>query len=364
MKIRWYFLFILIVACSKPAKESPPSISVIIGKPMVQDTPIYNEYIGHIEAFVKVEVKSQVEGVLTGAYFTQGQSVKKGDRIFTIDSRPYEAQLAKAEALLSENIANLRYAEDTAKRYAKLVQEEYVAQLQYDQYITNVLTSKASIKQSQADIQTAKINIDYCNITAPMDAVAGVLQVDVGNLIQNAQETPLVVLNQITPIYVYFSVPQQDLPKIQLLQRQAPLEIQAFLNEDFTHPYIGKLDLINNQIDEKTGTVLLRGIFLNEDQLLWPGEFVDVRLILETKKEAILVPTESVQIGQQGYYAFVIDQNQTAQLRQIKIAQRMGNQILIESGISKEDNIVIEGQINLYSGAKVLTRAVKNHESL
>lgn len=354
MKNRWYFLLILcFTACSKPVKPPPPSIPVLMAKPIVQDTAIYKEYIGHVEAFVKVEVKSQVEGVITGAYFTQGQSVKKGDLIITIDSRPYEAQLAKAEALLSENVANLRYAEDTAKRYAKLVQQDYVAQLQYDQYITNVLTSKASIKQSQADIETAKINISYCNISAPMDAVAGVLQVDVGNLIQNAQETPLVVLNQITPIYVYFSVPQQDLPQIQLLQRKSPLEVRAFLNEDFTRPFIGKLDLINNQVDEKTGTVLLRGIFPNTDQILWPGEFVDVRLILETKKEAILVPTESVQIGQQGYYAFIVDSQQTAQLRSVKIAQRMGKQVMIESGITKEDNVVIEGQINLFSGAKV-----------
>lgn len=338
--------------CSKKAAPVAPAVLVTAMEVQTVEAPLYLEYVGHVEPLVSVSVRPQVEGVITAKYFTEGQEVKAGDLLMTIDSRPYEAALAKAEATLALSIANLKYAEQTARRYASLVKEDYVSQLDYAQYITNVLTSEATIDQNRADIETAKINLDYCFIKAPMDAVASILTVDVGNLVQNGDSTALFTLNQIQPIYVSFYIPENDLPKIQNLSKQKLLKTQVFLKQNAA-PIEGDLTLINNAVDEKTGTILLRATFTNEDKALWPGEFVDVRLILGTVKEAILLPAKAIQIGPTGPFVYVINADNTVTIRPVKKGQREGDKNLIESGLNAGEKIVLEGQLNLYPGAKV-----------
>lgn len=346
----------LFVGCHKKEAPPPPPLpQVVVVTPKVEDTTLFNRYVGHVKPLVQVQVTSQVEGVLTGLYFTEGQEVKKGDLIFTIDERPYEAQLAKAEAALALSVANLKYAADVEKRNSALVAKDYVSKLQYDQYTTNVLTAEAQIAENKADIETAKINLSYTRIHAPMDAVTGMLQVDVGNLIKNASDQPLVVLNQITPVYVNFSVPQKDLPSIMQLHRKTPLQVEAILNPKTS--FMGSLDLIDNQVDDKTGSIWLRGVFPNQEKLLWPGEFVDVHLLLETKKGAILVPTEAISIGQGGSYVYVVREDNTVEKRQVEVGMRIDTMTIIEKGVQPNDRVVVQGQINLGPGKKVTIKS-------
>jgi RND family efflux transporter, MFP subunit len=322
----------------------------------VADTAIFNTYVGHVTPYVQVEVRAQVEGELTGYFFTEGAEVKAGDLLFTLDSRPYEAQLAKAKAALANTMATLDFAKETAQRNQKLAEEEFVATLQYDEYLTNVETANANIEAAKADIEMAQINISYCNIHSPVSGVTGKLEFDVGNLITNAAATPLVTINQIAPIYIYFSVPQNDLPQIMKLQRTSSLRVEALLNNDKEQCFAGTLDFIDNQVDEKTGSISMRAVFENETKMLWPGEFTQLRLILEVKKGALLIPKEAIQIGQEGASVFVLKPDQSVELKKVETGQVVENQILILSGLAAGDLIVVEGQINLSNGVKVLVQ--------
>jgi len=358
MKILLILLsLILLVGCDKQEVATKPPPQVEITTPLVQDTELFNQYVGHVEATVQVDVQAQVEGELLETFFTEGQEVKKGDLIFTIDKRPFEAQLKKAEGALAESIANLRYAEDVVKRNTKLAKEDYVSKLQYDQYITNVLMSKAAIIQNKADIESAKINISYCNIHAPTDGITGVINIDEGNLITNAEATPLVTLMKISPVYTYFSIPQKDLPHVMELHKKKPLKVIAILNEDYT--FEGELDLIDNQVDQKTGSIWLRGIFPNEERMLWPGEYVNIHLLLGLEKDAILLPNQAISLGEKGKYVFIIDEDNVAELRYVETGDIVGDLTLIKKGIEPGEQVVTKGQINLAPKMSVTTKKRK-----
>lgn len=352
-----FFILFSLIGCQKKEPQRERVFPVKVVKPTIKDIQLTKSYVGHLAPFVQVEVQAQVEGVLTGCYFKEGEEVKTDDLIFTIDSRPYEAQLAKAEAALAVSIANLNYSEDVWKRNNPLAKEDFVSQMQFDQYTTNVLTNQAAIQENEADIATAKINISYCNIHSPIDAVTGKLQIQVGNLIKNAEETPLILLNQIQPIYAYFSVPQKDLPYIMKLHREKPLAINTYLNGDPTTPYDGQLDLIDNQVDDQTGSILLRGVCPNAQKMLWPGEFIDVELLTEVQKDAVLVPTEAISFGQKGKYLFILRGNETVELRWVKTGQEEGNMTIIKEGVAADEPVVIEGQINLSNKSRVEVHA-------
>lgn len=353
-------LLIVVTSCHKKSEEvKTPRFQVEVVKPTVRDVELFKTYVGNVQPYVQVEVQAQVEGELTGYYFTEGEMIKAGDLLFTIDSRPFKAQLLKAEAALAQSLAGLRYAKDVAKRNAPLAVDDYVSQQQYDEYVTQVMSYQAQVKENEADIETAKINISYCNIHSPIDAVTGKLQIQVGNLIKNAESTPLITLNQITPIYAYFSVPQKDLPKIMELHRKEPLRVSAFLEGDESRPYAGALDLIDNQVNDQTGSIWLRGVFPNETQMLWPGEFVSVHLYTEARDGAILVPTEALSLGQKGSYLFVIKSDNTSEIRYVQVGQRIGDMTLIEKGIDPSEQVVVKGQLNLGNGTPVQIRRSK-----
>jgi multidrug efflux system membrane fusion protein len=351
----FYIVFLILSASCHKKQEAPKKhgFPIEVVKPTVKNITLYKSYVGNIQPFIQVEVKAQVEGELLSYYFTEGQQVKKGDLLFKIDERPYKAQLLKAEGALEQSLANLSYSKDVAKRNKELAKDEFVSQQQYDQYLTDVLRYEGQVKQNEADIQTAKINISYCNIHSPIDAVTGRLQIQVGNLIKNAGSTPLITLNQITPIYVYFSVPQKDLSMIMKLHRQKSLKIHSFLESDNKTPYIGDLDMIDNQVNDQTGSIWLRGVFSNEEQMLWPGEFVDVQLLLEPVDNAILVPSEAVSIGQKGKYVFIVKEDNIAEIRYIETGQRFDKMTFVKKGLKPSDLIVTKGQINLGNGTPV-----------
>jgi multidrug efflux system membrane fusion protein len=343
--------------CSKPAAPAVRMAPVTTVRPQQQDVSLFKDYVGHVTPFVTVQVRSQISGTIMAKYFKEGELVKKDSLILLIDDRPYQADLAKAEGALARTIASLKFNEEKTQRYASLVQEEFVSQLDYDQYVTNVLEDKGTVKENLAAIETAKLNIEYCHITAPMDAIAGVLNVEVGNYVTSGGSNPLMVLNQVCPIYVEFYVPEQDLPEIQRLHREKPLKALAYLNEELNSCYEGDLTLINNQVDESTGTILMRATFANTEMGLWPGEFANLRLILGEKKEAILVPSKAVLVGQKGHYVYVVKQDQTVEIRPVEIGQREGDSTIIREGLQPSETVVLEGQVNLYPGAKVMVRS-------
>lgn len=344
---------LLIASCSSPPPKPKKPHLVSVAHPKIEKVPVYLDYIGHITPYVSVEVMAQVSGILTSQFFTQGQEVKQGELLLVIDPKPYEAALAKAEAELAQTYANLSYARETTKRYAPLVQEEFISQLNYDQYVTNVLTDEAMIKQNQADVESAKINLNYCYIKAPMDCVTGQLQVKPGNYIDANSNTNLITLNQIQPILVDFSVPETDLMMIQMKRKDKDLKIQVFPDVSHTHSYEGVLTLIDNQVNENTGSILMEGTLANEDKLLWPGHFVDVRLVLEELENAMLVPTSSVFASTSGHYVYIVKSDGTADKKEVKIGQRHGELTVIYSGLEPSDNVIVSGQLSIYAGMKV-----------
>jgi multidrug efflux system membrane fusion protein len=340
--------------CGKPPAPPPKPHAVSVTKPLVRDVPYYVDYIGHMVAKTSVQVMSQASGTIVAQYYEEGQEVKQGDLLLVIDPRPYEANLAKARAVLAETLATLQYNEETTIRYAPLVQQDFISQLNYDQYVTNVLTSEAMLAQNKADVQSAQINLGYCYITAPMDCVTGKLQVKTGNYVDANANTELTLLNQIQPILVDFWVPETDLLTIQEKQRSGELKLIVYPDPAHKYAFCGELTLIDNQINTNTGAVLLEGTLPNEDKLLWPGHFVDVRLILAEKKGAILLPNEAVMVGQKGHFVYVVKPDSTVAAKNVKVGQRYDDKYTsIESGITPKDIVVTEGQLNLYPGTKV-----------
>lgn len=341
-------------SCSSPPVQMPPRLpSVVVTKPTIRDVPLYLDYPGHIEAYNSIQVQTQIAGELTGMYFEEGREVKEGQLLFTIDSRPYRAALDRAEAALTQSVAALRYAEETAMRYSKLVQDEYVAQLKYDQYLTNVLIEQGSVEARKAEVETAKLNLGYTTIYAPMAGVAGKKQIDVGNYVSVAENPSLITINQVNPVYASFFAPDVDLPTIQRHQTKEGLSAHVFLNGDMSHPYMGKLTLIDNQVNENTASIFMKATLCNEDRALWPGEFIDVRLILKTLPRALLVPTQCVQVGQDNHFVFTVASDDTISMKKVKVGQHHDNLIVIEEGLLPTDTVVMEGQLNLFSGAKV-----------
>lgn len=347
------FSLFLIDGCKK-APPPPPPHTVTVTEPLVCDVPIYLSYIGHMVANISVEVMAQVSGILVAQYFEQGQYVKKGDLLLVIDPRPYEAALAKAEATLAQSYATYQYDKETTVRYAPLVQQDFISQLNYDQYVTNVLVDDAVIAQNKASLVTAKIDLGYCYITAPMDCVTGKLQVKTGNYVDANSSTQLTLLNQIQPILVDFYIPETDLLKIQEKQRKGNLKIIVYPDPAHKHPFYGELTLIDNQVNTGTGSILLEGTLPNEERSLWPGHFVDVKVIFEEQKGALLLPNEAVMVGQKGHYVYVVKPDSTVEARTVKVGQIYEEKYtLIESGIKATDRVVTQGQLNLYPGMKV-----------
>jgi multidrug efflux system membrane fusion protein len=346
---------LLLAACTKTPPPPPAVPYVTVVQPQVADVPLYYEYIGHVEPNQSARIKPQAQGIITGKYFTEGQEVQQNDLLLTIDPAPYQAELDRANAQHVQNLATLRQAKETAERYSKLVKDSYVSELDYDRYVTNAATAEAAAQESFAEVEKAQIDLSYCTIVAPFKGVASKLLIDVGNYVPiggyGYNENIILVINQISPIRVSFYVPEKDLPRITDLHQQKQLKTVVLLNGQCIE---GNLYLINNEVDEKTGMILLQSLYPNTDKKLWPGEYLDVRLVLEVKKGAILLPNQAVQIGQDGPYVYTVNADHTVELRKVKIGQKEDDHVIIESGITPGETVVLEGQLNLYPGAQVV----------
>jgi multidrug efflux system membrane fusion protein len=329
-------------------EAAPVTVATVVQK----NVPVKLRAIGNVEAYSTVSVKSQVAGQLAGVYFKEGQEVKKGDRIFMIDPRSFEAALRQAEANLAKDIAQMKWAESDAGRYSDLYKKGIVSKNDYEQKRTNFEAMRATVKADEAAVENAKVQLGYCYIYSPIDGRIGKLMVNRGNMVKE-NDTILAVINQTKPIYADFSVPQQELPEIKRYMAVERLKVEAIIPSDRDHPAVGELTFVNNQVDTNTGTILLKGLFPNENEALWPGQFVNVVLTLTTQPNAVVVPSAAVQTGQQGKYVFVVKPDLTVESRPVTLGNDLGQEVVIAKGLQPGERVVTEGQLRLAPGVKV-----------
>jgi membrane fusion protein, multidrug efflux system len=350
---------LLFTSCSDKNAASTPALSrasmavpVVVAEVTRRNMPVQVTAIGNVEAYSTVTVKSLVDGEIQKAYFAEGQDVKKGDMLFSIDPRPFQAALHQAEANLARDQAQFQYAKTEARQYTELEKEGIVSQIQYQQYTSNADALEAAVRADQAAVENAKIQLGYCSIYSPIDGRTGSLLVHPGNLVKN-NDTSLVVINQVTPIYVDFSVPEQFLPQIKHHQARGKLAVLAYLSGDQASASRGVLSFINNTVDSSTGTIVLKGTFGNRDRRLWPGQFVNVVLDLSVQRNATVVPSQAVQTGEKGQYVYVVNPDHTAALRPVEIGNTLSGYSVVEKGLNPGETVVTTGQLRLYPGAKV-----------
>jgi membrane fusion protein, multidrug efflux system len=331
-----------------PAAPVPVTIGEVVQKPM----PVEVSVIGTVEAYSSVQVKSQVQGEILSVHFKEGDDVKKGDLLFSIDPSPFQAMLEQAEANLAKDKAQAQNAQQELKRYQDLVKRGIATQEQFDAAEASVASYQASMRADQAAIDNAKLQLGYCSITAPISGRTGAVLVYAGNLVK-VNDVPLVVINQISPIYVTFAVPEAQLPEIKRYRAAGTLHVQASVPNDTGAPADGTISFVDNAVDPTTGTIKLKGTFPNQDHRLWPGQFVNVVLTLTTQSDAIVVPAQAVQSGQQGQYVFVVKSDQTVESRPVELARTLGNDAVVAKGLKPGETVVTDGQLRLVPGSKV-----------
>jgi len=398
--------------CSDRAGGAPPAAApaaVPVGVATVERkmVPLQVVTVGNVQAYTTVGVKSQIAGQITTVHFTEGREVKRGDLLFTLDPRPFEASLRQNEANVAKDVAQRRQAEaalgqrgaevtqalanlerDLAQmenarvqeqRYRDLAKKEFIAREQYDQVRTNfaalqavvqasraavenarasaraaeaaVENAQAAIKGNEAMVESARLQLGYTAIRAPMDGRTGNLLAQVGNVVKSGEDAPLVVIVQVQPIYVSFSVPEQQLTAINSYRARGTLTVEARIDGG-RRTAAGTLTFVNNTVDPTTGTIQLKATFPNADDALWPGQFVDVVLMLASEA-AVVVPAEAVQAGQQGSFVFVVKPDLTVESRRVKVGRRLPRELVIEEGLQAGERVVTDGQLRLVPGARV-----------
>ncbi len=384
----------------------PPAVPVLAAEAVRKEVPLEVGVIGTVQALTTVGVKSQISGQVVKVHFTEGQEVKAGQLLFTIDPRPFEAAVAQAEATVGRDTAQLRqaeaalaqrhaevqqalanlerdraqfaYARTQEQRYKALVEKELVARELYDQFRTNLAAMEATmqanraavdnvraaaaaaqagvdnaravIRADEAMLQTARLNLGYTTMRAPMEGRTGNLMLQAGNIVK-ANDDAMVVIAQVHPIYVSFAVPQQHLAAIKQYQAAGPLAVRA-IPTGAAKPAVGRLTFVNNTVDPTTGTIQLKGTFDNADNVLWPGQYVEVALTL-TLESAVVVPSQAVQPGQQGPYVFVVKPDLTVQPRPVEVGRRLATETIVAKGLAPGERVVTDGQLRLTPGARV-----------
>jgi multidrug efflux system membrane fusion protein len=344
-------VLLVLAGCREETAPPPAAVPVTVGTAERREVPFELAATGTVEPLQTVAVQPQVSGPIVQIAFTEGQDVRKGQILFQIDPRPFQAALARAEAILARDRAQAANAEQEAKRYAELAEREYVTAQQYDQARTTAAAAAATLAGSEAAVSEARLNLQYATIRAPIVGRTGSLRVRVGNLVRASDTQPLVTINQIRPILVRFAVPAANLPLIQRY-RQDKLVVQAEPVGGGTASE-GTLAFVDNAVDTTTGTILLKGIFPNTDGSLWPGEFVNVRLRLYVDRDALTVPARAVVSGQQGSYVFVVQRDSSAVTRPVQVDRTIGDLAIVSGEIQPGDRVVTDGQLRLRQGSKV-----------
>jgi membrane fusion protein, multidrug efflux system len=339
---------------SAQASVTPPSIPVAVAAAERRDFPVYLSGLGSVQASNTVSLKSRVDGQIVQIAFKEGQSVKQGELLLVIDPRPYQVALEQAEAALARDQAQLKNAQLDYERYQGLFKEGVISQQQYDAQRALVGQLDGTIKADQAAIDNAKLQLVYTRVTAPVSGRIGLRLVDIGNMIHASDTNPLLVITQLQPIAVVFTLPEDALPNVTKHMRSGVLEVDAYSRDDTTKLAAGKLLTIDNQIDQTTGTGKLKAMFDNSDNALFPNQFVNARLLLETEKGVTVVPAAAVQRGPQGSsFAYVVKSDKTVEVRNVKVALTQGNLAVVSSGIAPGEQVVTDGQDKLQGGSRV-----------
>ena len=340
---------------AKPAEAAvaPPSVPVVAGITKSGDVPIYLRGVGTVIAYNNVIVRSQITGQLVKIAFRQGQTVKKGDLLAVIDPRPYQAQLDQAIANRDRDQAQVINAQANLNRYVPLQQKGFATPQLVDTQKAQLGQLQAMVKSDEAVIEEARTNLSYTELTSPINGVTGIRQIDEGNIIHPTDVNGLVDVTQIQPISLIFTLPQTEFVEIQQEMAKGSLTVLAYSQDNKTKLDEGKLELVDNQIVQTTGTIRLRATFPNAKRLLWPGELVNARLLLETRPNGLTIAASAIQQGQNGSFVWVIGRNETVQTRSVTVAQISDGQALIDSGLKSDEKIVVAGQYRLQAGALV-----------
>lgn len=355
---------VFLSSCATKTAQTAPNMAVpvTVAKAVEKTVPIDLTAIGTGEAFSNVSIKAQVNAILDSVHFQAGDFVKKGQLLFTLDARPFEAALAQAQGTLARDKAQAQLAHVEAERYMKLFSAGVAPKEQFDQYRSTAEADDAAVRADEAAVEAANLNLQYCTITSPIDGRTGALQVYPGNLVKQNDVPVLIVINQITPIYVDFSVPEQYLSVIKKYMASGRLSVQAVPYGD-TAPENGYLTFVDNSVDNTTGTIKLKGTFPNPDHRLWPGQFSTVTLRLAEEENAITVPTQAVQTGQDGQFVYVVSSDNRAESRPVKVARTIGGDAVVSQGITPGETVVTDGQLRLLPGVEVQIRGANSSDS-
>jgi membrane fusion protein, multidrug efflux system len=346
--------FIALAACrerSQPSFERPPA-PVTVAAAVAENVPIYIDAVGKVTAREVVSIQPQVSGRITKIHFTDGADVKVGDLLFTIDPRPYQAQLNQAEANLAQAGAALELARVNFARVEGLTDPRAVSRQDYDTKKNAVALAEAQVQQNRAAVDSARLNVEYCTIRSPINGRAGQRVVDVGNVV-SANTGSLLIIQRLDPIYADFTVTENELTAVQRNMANRSLRVEVRLPDDGAKPREGKLTFLDNAVQEGTGTVRLRATVANADRYFWPGRFARVRLILSTRRDAVLVPAEAPQLSAKGSFVYVIKKDSSAEQRPVKVGQRQGDLVVIDEGVNAGERVVVKGQVGVTPGGKV-----------
>jgi multidrug efflux system membrane fusion protein len=336
---------------------SPHAVSVAIAPVTQQDMPVYLVGLGSVTAFYTANIKSRVDGQIMRVNFQEGQTVKEGDLLILIDPRPYQVQLEQMQAQLFKDQASLRDARLNFDRYTTLIPSGSIAQQQVDTQKATVDQLDGQVRTDQAQIDNAKLELVYCNITAPFTGRVGLRQVDPGNIVHAADTNPMLILTQLQPIAVVFTLPEDQLPIVAQHMKNSTLLVEAYSRDNQIKLATGKLQTIDNQIDQTTGTAKLKAVFDNKDNQLWPNQFVNANLLLETQKKSTVLPTAAILRGPQGTFVYLVKPDKTVEARTVTIALTQGNTTAVASGLKPGDTVVTDGQDKLQTGSKIEARS-------
>ena len=338
---------------SRGGGRSSEAVPVLVATAQQKAIAIQIRAVGNAEPYATVSVKSQVTGVLMQAHFKEGQNVKKGQILFTIDPRPLESAVKQAEANLARDAAQLQNAREQARRYAELLKKQYVSQEQYDQIRTNADALESVVDADKAAVENAKVQLSYCYIYSPIDGQVGSLLVNEGNLVRVNDGAPLVVINQLIPINVTFSVPEQNLADIKRQMAAGTLKVDARFPSDEGRPEQGTLAFVDNAVERTTGTIKLKAEFKNTAKRLWPGQFINVAVTLSTQADAVVIPSEAIQVGPEGQQVFVVKKDKRVEVRSVTVGQTQEGEAVIAKGVAAGELVVREGQFLLGPGSQV-----------
>ena len=341
-------------AKEKPAAKGPAAVPVSVAAAVQQSVPVRLQAIGNVEAYTSVAVKSRVDGQIVEVQFREGQEVKKGEVLFKIDARPFEASFRQSEAQVLRDVASRDQAASQERRYQELLEKNFVSKDAYAQFRTNAATAEATSKASQAALENARLNLEYTTIRSPINGYVGRALLQAGNMVKANDTISLVVINQVKPVYVSFAIPEQQLTTVRDLMRKGPLAVEVAAPGTDKASATGRIAFLDNAVDQTTGTIKVRAIFDNSDAALWPGQFYTVRVKLYDQENAIIVPSRALQTGPSGQFVYVVKPDMTAEVRKVVVARTEGDvTVLAEGGVAKGEQVVVRGALRLAPGIKV-----------